>query len=83
MDTNKIHFGDCFDILPTLPDKSIDAIITDPPYNMTACKWDVKIDLELFFKEVLRVAKPSANIVVFCIQPFTTDIMVIMRQYFR
>jgi site-specific DNA-methyltransferase (adenine-specific) len=27
-----LHHGDCLDILPTIPDKSIDAIITDPPY---------------------------------------------------
>lgn len=31
---NQIICGDCLDILPCLPDKSIDAIITDPPYGM-------------------------------------------------
>lgn len=27
-----LHLGDCLDILPTLPDSSVDAIVTDPPY---------------------------------------------------
>lgn len=26
--------GNCFDILPTLPIRSVDAIICDPPYNI-------------------------------------------------
>ena len=26
--------GDCRDILPTLPDKSVDAVVTDPPYGV-------------------------------------------------
>ena len=31
---NKILFGDCFKIMPTLPEESIDLILTDPPYNI-------------------------------------------------
>ena len=31
--TVDLRLGDCLDILPTLPDKSVDAIITDPPYS--------------------------------------------------
>jgi site-specific DNA-methyltransferase (adenine-specific) len=29
-----LHLGDCLDILPTLPDASIDAVVTDPPYGL-------------------------------------------------
>ena len=32
MELDVVHCGDCLDILPTLPDASIDAVITDPPY---------------------------------------------------
>jgi site-specific DNA-methyltransferase (adenine-specific) len=28
-----LHLGDCLDVLPTLPDGSVDAVITDPPYS--------------------------------------------------
>ena len=29
-----LRLGDCLEILPTLPDNSVDAVITDPPYNI-------------------------------------------------
>lgn len=32
MESNKIFLGDCLEILRQLPDNSVDAIITDPPY---------------------------------------------------
>ena len=31
--------GDCLEVMKTIKDNSIDAIITDPPYGTTACKW--------------------------------------------
>lgn len=33
-----LHHGDCLDVLPTLPDSSVDAVVTDPPYNLSAPK---------------------------------------------
>ena len=35
-----LRLGDCLEVMKTIPDNSIDAIITDPPYGTTACKWD-------------------------------------------
>lgn len=32
----KLYHDDCLKILPTLPDKSIDLIVTDPPYLISA-----------------------------------------------
>lgn len=32
---NKVVNGDCFDILPTIKNKSIDLILTDPPYSIS------------------------------------------------
>lgn len=52
---NQLIHGNCFDILPTLPDKSFDAIITDPPYGIGLADWDVKIDIPLFTTEVKRL----------------------------
>ena len=37
---NKITCGDSYSLIKEIPDKSIDLIITDPPYGTTACKWD-------------------------------------------
>ena len=42
-----LRLGDCLELMQDIPDASIDAIITDPPYGTTACKWDSVIDLRL------------------------------------
>ena len=52
---NQIIHGDCFDILKDIPDGSIDAVITDPPYGIGLAKWDSVVDIPLFTKEVKRV----------------------------
>ena len=39
-DSVKLYQGDCLEIMPMIPDGSVDAIICDPPYGTTACKWD-------------------------------------------
>ena len=52
---NQMIHGDCFDILKDIPDGSIDAVITDPPYGIGLAKWDSVVDIPLFTKEVKRV----------------------------
>jgi site-specific DNA-methyltransferase (adenine-specific) len=52
---NQIIHGDCFEILKTIPDGSIDAVITDPPYGIGLAEWDSVVDIPLFTKEVKRV----------------------------
>ena len=52
-----LYHGDCFDILPSLAPGSFDAAITDPPYGITQCEWDRKIDLCRFHDEIRRLAK--------------------------
>ena len=34
----ELHTGDCLDVLKTLPDCSVDAIVTDPPYGLSNTK---------------------------------------------
>ena len=38
--------GDCIEVMKTLSDFSVDAIITDPPYGNTNCPWDSIIPLD-------------------------------------
>ena len=83
IELNKIYNEDCFEGIKRIPDGSIDMILTDPPYNTTAAKWDTKIDLDLMWKEFLRVAKENAAFVITSQQPFTTDVINANRKYFR
>ncbi|MDR0713564.1 MAG: hypothetical protein LBF89_04805 [Bacteroidales bacterium] len=42
---NQVIQGDCLDVMPDIPDKSIDMILCDLPYGTTQNKWDSVIDL--------------------------------------
>ena len=70
-----LRLGDCLEVMKTIPDKSIDAIITDPPYGTTACEWDTIIPFEPMWKELNRVIKPNGAIVLFGSQPFTSTLI--------
>ena len=67
--------GDCLELMKSIPDASVDLILTDPPYGTTACKWDSVIDLEEMWKELKRIVKPSGACVLFSAQPFTTNLI--------
>ena len=64
--------GECIQQMKLIPSGSIDAIITDPPYGTTACKWDSVIDFELMWEQLNRVIKPNGAIVLFGSEPFSS-----------
>ena len=64
--------GNCLEVMKDIPDNSIDAIITDPPYGTTACKWDSVIDFDLMWEQLNRVIKPNGAIVLFGSEPFSS-----------
>jgi DNA modification methylase len=63
---------DCLKVLPTIPDKSIDLILTDPPYGTTDCKWDSVIPFEPMWKELKRIVKDNSAIALFGSEPFSS-----------
>ena len=71
----KLIQGDCLEKMKDIPDGSIDAIITDPPYGTIACKWDAIIPLEPMWEQYRRIAKKNAAIVLTASQPFTTALI--------
>ena len=68
----KLYNGDCLEVMKSIPDKSIDAIITDPPYGTTACKWDSVIDFNLMWEQLNRIIKDNGAIVLFGSEPFSS-----------
>jgi DNA modification methylase len=68
----KLYNGDCLEVMKLIPDKSIDAIITDPPYGTTACKWDSVIPFDLMWVQLNRIIKPNGAIVLFGSEPFSS-----------
>jgi len=67
-----LRLGDCLEVMKTIKDNSIDAIITDPPYGTTACKWDSVIDFDLMWEQLNRIIKPNGAIVLFGSEPFSS-----------
>ena len=68
-DNWQVHIGSNLDVLPTLPDNSVDSIVTDPPYELgfMGKKWDssgIAYSTELW-KECLRVLKPGGHLLSF------------------
>ena len=62
--------ADCFDILPHIEDKSIDAIICDLPYGTTHCKWDSILDLNKLWEQYKRIIKENGVVILFAQTPF-------------
>ena len=79
----KLLKGDCLEIMPTIPDNSIDMILTDPPYGTTACKWDSVIPLEPMWEQLKRIIKPNGAIVMTASQPFTTTLIASNMKMFK
>jgi site-specific DNA-methyltransferase (adenine-specific) len=65
--THDLRFGDCLDVLRTLPDCSVDAVVTDPPYGLAFMgkRWDYDVPSEDGWRECLRVLKPGGHLLAF------------------
>lgn len=63
-----ILHGDCLEKLKELPDNSVDAVVTDPPYGISFMgkQWDYDVPQVDVWKEVYRVLKPGAHMLVAC-----------------
>lgn len=74
---------DCLDLLKSLPDASVDLMLTDPPYGTTEIVWDKPINLAEMWLEWERVVKPNGAFVFTCSQPFTSDLVLSRRGFFK
>ena len=69
--------------MKSIPDGSVDAIITDPPYGTTACKWDSVIPFEPMWEQLKRIIKPNGAIVLTASQPFTSALVMSNIKMFK
>lgn len=70
LELNRIYQIDCIEGMKLLPDKSINAIICDPPFGTTQNKWDSVINLEKMWEQYERIIKDNGAIVLFAQTPF-------------
>ena len=73
----KLYNGDCLEVMDELIALGVkfDAVITDPPYGTTACKWDSIIPFDEMWTRLEKLVKDNAPIVLFGSQPFTTKLI--------
>ena len=68
----QVFSEDCLEGMKRIPDGSVDMILTDLPYNLTACKWDLTpIDLPAMWEQFRRILKPCCSVVLFASGRFT------------
>jgi site-specific DNA-methyltransferase (adenine-specific) len=70
----KLYNGDCLDVMDKLIAEGVrvDAIITDPPYGTTACKWDSVIPFEPMWAHLHKLIKNNGAICLFGSEPFSS-----------
>lgn len=83
LELNRIYQMDCLEGMKLIPDKSLDAIITDLPYGTTKCKWDTIIPFNKLWEQYERIIKDNGAIVLFASQPFTSALVMSNPKLFK
>lgn len=79
----KLLQGDCVELMQSIPDKSIDAIICDLPYGTTSCSWDILIPFDELWNEYNRILKDNGVVILFSAGLFTVDLINSNRNLFK
>jgi len=74
---------DCLEILPLIPANSIDCIVCDLPYAVTANSWDVMLPMDKLWEQYLRIIKDKGAIVLFANEAFSSKLINFAQKYFR
>ena len=67
MSDHTLHLGDCLEVMRTMPDCSVDAVVTDPPYGLSFMgkAWDYDLPGVDVWREALRALKPGGHLLAF------------------
>ena len=62
-----LHCGDCLEVMAAMPDSSVDAVVTDPPYGIgfMGKQWDCSVPGDAFAQQAFRVLKPGGHLIAF------------------
>jgi len=83
VEAGEILQGDCLELMKDIPDGSVDMILADLPYGITACKWDTIIPFEPLWEQYKRIIKPNGAIVLTASQPFTSALVMSNPKMFK
>lgn len=84
IERDQIYHMDGIEGMKKIPDKSVDMILCDLPYGITARnKWDVVIPFDLLWEQYERIIKDNGAIVLTAVQPFTSQLVMSNPKLFR
>ena len=70
----RLFNGDCLEVMDRLIEQGVkvDAIITDPPYGTTQCKWDSVIPFDVMWERLKKLRNDNTPVVLFGSEPFSS-----------
>jgi DNA repair protein RadC len=80
---NKVHCGDCIEVMQQIPDKSIDMILCDLPYGTTRNQWDSIIPLDKLWQQYERIIKDNGAIILTSQGVFTAKLILSNEKLFK
>ncbi len=80
---NKVHAGDCLDVMKNIPSESVDMVLCDLPYGTTQNKWDSVIPLNRLWCEYERILKKKGVIVLTSQGVFTAKLILSNEKSFK
>ena len=78
-----LTLGNAMTELPKIPEGSVDMVLTDPPYGITAATWDKRPVWITLFPDLWRALKPNGAMLIFAQMPVAAELVMLQRRYFR
>lgn len=79
----ELKCGDCLELMKDIPDGSVDMVLCDLPFGVTQNRWDTVIPFEPLWAQYRRVVKTDGAIVLNCMQPFTSALIMSNPKEFK
>lgn len=79
----KLYNNDCLKILPTLPDHSVDMVLSDLPFGSTRNQWDSIIPMDQLWEQYKRLLKVGGVVALFGDEPFSSSLRLSNPKWYR
>ena len=79
----KLLHGDCLELMAKIPDKSIDMILCDLPYQRTQNQWDIMIPIDKLWEQYNRIIKDNGCIALFADGMFMAELMMSNKKMWK
>lgn len=80
---NELMCGDCVKLMSHIPDKSVDMILCDLPYQRTQNQWDIMIPVDKLWEQYKRIIKDNGCIALFADGMFMAELMMSNKSMWR